>query len=451
MPSLNAATNDLTLDEMRAIAKDAYVYGFPMVDLYRIVHSYAVDRTGRDYKGEWNQLHSSARVYTPADTTIQTPNSDTPYGSLVADLRTEPLVITLPVIEDGRYFSVQFVDGYTYVFGLLGTRTTGNDGGSYLLAGPDWGGETPAGVDGVLTCPTTYAMVLFRTQLFSPDDVSNVAAIQSQYRVMPLSEFTHRAAPEPAPPIDFYRPLSVADERTSLEFFSELCFVLSQAPTMSGEEEIRERLARLGIAPGEHFDAASLSPEQHSAIAGGVADAWAEMNQNVVAKLLSGEVSSGDLFGSRAELGDNYLYRMAGAVVGILGLPGAEARYFPVKQDSDGVALTGANRYTLTFDEGQLPPVQAFWSVTMYRLPEILLVANPIDRYLINSPMLGDLTRDDDGSITLYLQRSSPGGGNEANWLPTPDGDFECILRTYCPAEAVLEGRWLPPRPVRVQ
>ncbi|WP_448222355.1 DUF1254 domain-containing protein [Gordonia iterans] len=448
MTSSNAAIGGMSLDEIRTIATEAYVYGFPLVDLYRIVHSYAVDRSGPEYKGDWNQVHSVARVYSPRDTAIQTPNSDTPYSFLLADLRTEPLVIELPRIDDDRYFSVQFVDAYTYVFGLLGTRTTGNGGGRYLLAGPDWSGAIPDGIDGVLRCATTYTMVLFRTQLFRPDDLPNVVAIQERYRAVPLSVYEGREAPKSAPALDYYPPLTAEAERTSLDFFTELGFVLGQAPVLPGEEEVRERIAGLGV--GGDLDVAALDAVRRRALADGVAVAWADMNQNVVARLLSGELSSGDLFGPREDLGDNYLFRMAGAVAGILGLPGAEARYFPVREDADGNALNGADDYTLTFAPGQLPPVHAFWSVTMYRLPEILLIDNPIDRYLINSPMLDDFVRDADGSITFYLQAASPGADREANWLPTPAGDFEFILRTYYPADPVIDGSWAPPYPVKV-
>ncbi|WP_448222356.1 DUF1254 domain-containing protein [Gordonia iterans] len=449
MTSIDKAIDKLTTDDIRAIAKDAYIYGFPMVDMYRILHSYVIDTGNPQYKGGWNQMHSIARVFTPADTTVQTPNSDTPYTFLVADLRAEPLVITVPPIDGDRYFSAQFIDAYTYVFALLGTRTTGNGGGTYLLAGPGWDGERPPGIDAVLECATSYAMVLFRTQLFEPDDLPAVVAIQESYGAMTLSEFAGTEAPPAVPALDFYPPLTAEAERTSLDFFSVLCFVLGQAPVLPGEEDVRARFARLGVDAGGDFDARALDLDRQTAVAGGIADAWKDVETNVMRRLLTGEISSGDVFGSRAELGDDYLRRMAGTILGILGLPGVEALYFPVKHDSDGEALTGANDYTLTFAADGLPPVDAFWSVTMYRLPEILLIDNPIDRYLINSPMLDDFVRNEDGSLTFYLQHTSPGAELEANWLPTPAGDFEYYLRTYCPGPAVVDGSWRPPRPVK--
>ena len=194
-----AVSGAVTPDEARAIAKDAYVYGFPMVDNYRVQYSYFVDKQDPEYKGAWNEVHSSAQVFTPADTAIQTPNSDTPYSMLGADLRTEPLVLTVPPIEEGRYYSLQFIDGYTYNIGYVGSRTTGNGGGKYLLAGPGWKGEKPDGIDEVLRADTDLVLVIYRTQLFSPDDIDNVKKIQAGYQAQPLSAFLNQPAPTAAP------------------------------------------------------------------------------------------------------------------------------------------------------------------------------------------------------------------------------------------------------------
>lgn len=435
--------------DIRAIAKDAYVYGFPMVDMYRIQNAYVVDKNSGQYQGDWNQIHSIARVFTPADTTVQTPNSDTPYSFLNADLRTEPLVLTVPPIEQNRYYSLQFIDSYTYVFDLVGSRTTGNGGGTYLLAGPGWKGEKPAGVDRVIQSDTDFAMVLYRTQLFDPADLDNVKKIQAQYQVKPLSVFEQKPAPAAAPAVDFITPLTPEEEKTSLDFFKVLNFTLKYAPVKPEEKQLRDRFATIGIGPDGDFDPAKLGTEQRKAIEDGMADAWAELNTFQKDELQTGKVTSGQLFGSAEQLKGNYLYRMAGAVMGILGLPGAEAKYFPLTDGSGGAPLTGATSYTLTFPAGQLPPVKAFWSVTMYKLPEILLVDNPINRYLINSPMLPNLVRNPDGGITIYLQHTSPGPEKEANWLPTPAGDFQMILRTYWPEQAITDGSWNPPKVVK--
>ncbi|WP_409429510.1 DUF1254 domain-containing protein [Mycobacterium sp. SMC-11] len=435
-------------DQVRQIAKEAYVYGFPMVDSYRIQHAYFVDKAGPQYKGDWNQTHSAARVYTPDDTTVQTPNSDTPYTMLGADLRAEPLVLTVPPIEAGRYYSLQFIDAYTYNFAYVGSRTTGNRGGTYLLAGPGWGGEKPEGVDEVIRSETDFALVIYRTQLFDPADIDNVKKIQAGYTVEPLSAYLKQPAVS-APPVDFIAPLTPDAQKTSPKFFEILNFLLKYAPVLPGEQDLRTRFAGIGIGPDGTFSADELSAEARDAVQAGMADAWAELNAFKKDKLDTGQVTSGQLFGTREFLGGNYLYRMAGAVLGIYGNSQQEAIYPVVAVDSDGAPLSGAGRYSLRFAPDALPPVNSFWSLTMYKMPESLLVANPINRYLINSPMLPDLTRDPDGGITVYVQNQSPGAAKESNWLPAPQGPFQMILRLYWPKEEALGGTWTPPKAVK--
>ena len=437
-------------EEVRAIAKEAYIYGFPMVDGYRIEYAYAVDKTNREYKGPWNTLVSTPRVYTPADTAVQSPNSDTPYSMAQLDLRTEPMVFTVPPIEKGRYYSVQLIDAYTHNFDYIGSRTTGNDGGSYLIAGPDWKGETPKGIKKVSRSETNLATAAVRTQLFNPADLGNVKKIQAGYKLQPLSAFLGQPAPPAAPAIDFIKPLTPAEEKTSLDFFNNLNFVMQFAPTVPSEEPVRARFAKIGIAPGKTLDVGSLSPELKTAYEQGMADAWAEFENFKKQKMDTGQVTSGDLFGTRQFLKNNYLYRMAAAAVGIYGNSKEEAMYpfYPV--DAAGNKLDGANKYTVRFAPGQLPPVNAFWSLTMYKLPESLLVANPINRYLINSPMLPQLVKDPDGGITIYVQNQSPGKDKEANWLPAPAGPFMVATRLYWPKQEALDGKWKAPPMTKV-
>lgn len=449
-PSASTTPAPVTPEEARAIAKEAYIYGFPIVDNYRVQYTYFVDKQDPQYKGGWNEVHNTARVFTPEDTTIQTPNSDTPYSAVGADLRTEPLVLTVPPIQQDRYYSLQFVDGYTYNFAYVGSRTTGNGGGKYLLAGPDWKGEKPAGIDEVIRSDTELAMVLYRTQLFGPSDIDEVKKIQAGYQVAPLSVFLNQPSPAPAPPIDFVPPLTPDQQRTSPQFFEILNFALRFAPTLPEEKDLRERFAKIGIGPDGNFDAEKLTPEMRTAIEGGMADAWAELDALKKNDIDTGKVGSAQFFGTRQDLKGNYLYRMAGAVFGIYGNTAAEALYPSFTNDSTGAPLTGANNYTFRFAKGQLPPVNAFWSLTVYELPQSMLVANPINRYLINSPMLPSLVPDSDGGYTFYVQNSSPGLDREANWLPTPKGPFSLVLRLYWPKPDALNGTWKPPQPEKV-
>jgi hypothetical protein len=434
----------ITPEEARAIAKEAYIYGFPMVDNYRIQYAYSVDTKNAEYKAPWNTLFNNARVYTPDDKAIQTPNSDTPYSFVGADLRAEPLVFTVPAVENDRYYSLQFIDMYTFNFAYVGSRATGNGAGSYLLAGPNWKGEKPQGVAAVIPSETELAFVVYRTQLFDPGDIENVKKIQAGYKVQPLSAFLGKPAPAAVPAIDFIKPLSAADERKSLEFFNILNFILQFTSTVPSEAALMARFAKIRVGAGETFDPGSLSPEIKTAMEQGVADAWADL-ASVKKEVDAGTVTSGQLFGTREYLKNNYLYRMAGAVLGIYGNSKQEAIYPAYAVDAAGQKLDGANRYTVHFAADQLPPVNAFWSLTMYKMPESLLVANPINRYLLNSPMLPQFVKDADGGLTFYVQNEPPGKDKEPNWLPAPKGPFVIAMRLYWPKEAALDGTWKKP------
>jgi hypothetical protein len=428
-----------------AIATEAFMYGYPMVDSYRIMHAYFVDEANPEFKAPWNTLRNISRVFTPEDKAVQTPNSDTPYSFLGLDLRAEPIVLTVPPIEDGRYFSIQLIDGYTHNFDYIGSRATGNGGGRFMVAGPGWKGDTPPGIDRVFRCETELAMALYRTQLLSPDDLDNVKAIQAQYEVQPLSAFLGLPAPEPAPPMAFVTPLTPAEQTSSLELFNLLNFVLTYCPTVESETDLMARFATIGVGAGRHIDVETLSPEAQADLQAGIAGGLHALEQ-FKQKVNSGEVTSGEIFGTRAYLNNNYLYRFAAAVLGIYGNSKEEAMYPAYRVDAAGKPLNAAeSSYTIRFAPEQLPPVNAFWSITMYELPSSLLSDNALNRYLINSPMLPDLQRDADGGITLYVQHTSPGADKESNWLPAPNGPFWCAMRLYWPKDEALNGTWKPP------
>jgi hypothetical protein len=435
--------------EARAIAKEAYIYGFPMVDSYRIQHAYFVDPQNPEYKAPWNHLRNIARVFTPEDKAVQTPNSDTPYSMAGLDLRAEPMVLTVPEIETDRYFSIQLVDLYTFNFEYIGSRTTGNGGGVFVIAGPSWQGETPSGVSKVIRAETEFVLAIYRTQLFNPTDLDHVKQIQANYQIQPLSEFLGQSAPTSAPAIEFVPPLTPDTQKTSLEFFGILDFLLQFCPPVPSEVDLRSRFAQIGVGVGQGFAADGLSPEVKEAMAQGMADAWAEFAA-LKKQVDAGQVTTGDLFGTRDYLQNNYLYRMAGAVLGIFGNSKQEAMYPFYTVDGEGQPLSGTNRYTLHFAADQLPPVNAFWSLTMYELPSSLLVANPLNRYLLNSPMLPQFQRDADGGLTFYIQPESPGADLEANWLPAPTGPFFCAMRLYWPKAAALDSTWQAPAVKRV-
>jgi len=435
---------ELSPEDARAIAKEAYTYANPMVDHYRGLYNYFVNQNSSDYKGPWNQVNNLPRVYTHEDRAVQTPNSDTPCSFSAMNLSVEPVVLTIPKIEEERYYSVQLVDMYTHNFEFLGTRTTGNDGGDFLIAGPGWQGEVPEGIEKVVRAETDLVLGIHRTQLLNPEDLDNVKQIQAGYEIQPLSTFLGNTSPALPADIKFIEPLSKEEIKTSPKVFDQLNYLFQFCPVHPSEEDLMKRFAKLGIGVNQEFKWEEFTPEIQEAIKLGITDAWEEFAA-IKSQAEAGELGSADLFGTREHLKNNYAYRMAAAVLGIWGVSAEEAVYPSYYVDSEDKPLNGANKYKLRFEPGNLPPVDAFWSLTMYELPASLLVENPLNRYLLNSPMMDDFVFDDDGGLTLYFQNESPGKEKESNWLPAPEGSFSVVLRLYLPKQEVLSGEWKNP------
>jgi hypothetical protein len=436
----------ITPDQAREIAREAYIYGVPMVSMYGTMHAFSIDENSPEYKGPYNTVLNIARVFTPEDKAFVTPNSDTPYSFMGLDLRAEPVVVSVPEIEAERYFVFQLMDLYTFNFAYIGSRATGNAGGNFLIAGPGWEGETPAGIDKVLRAETEFVNVVGRTQLFDPDDLARVVEIQESYKVQLLSAFMGEAAPAAAPDPRWIAPLAPAHQQSSLEFFNVLAFALQFAPVHPSEVDLRDRFAEAGIVPGERIDFDAMDEPLRAAFAAGMEDGQAEIDARRAE--LGGQ--SDMLFGTREFLGNKYLARAVGTQVGIGANSREEALYPIYETDASGQPLDGAEgRYTLRFEPDSFPPVNAFWSLTMYDLPEQLLVANPIGRYLINSPMLPDLVLDPDGGLTILIQAEEP--AYATNWLPAPAGPFMMAVRYYWPKPELLSGDWTSPAVQRVE
>jgi hypothetical protein len=383
----SARALDLTPAETKAIAEEGFIYGLPIVMNYAAMYEFAVDKNSGQFKAPFNQINNEARVFTYKDTAVITPNSDTPYSVLWTDLRAEPIVLSVPAVASPRYFSVMLCDGNTYNYGYIGSRATGTEAGDYMIVGPGWKGETPSGIKKVFRSTTQFSLVAYRTQLFNAEDMPNVVKIQSGYKVQPLSAYLKQPAPPPAPAIDFPKANS---ELVKKGFFEYLSFALQFAPAEPSEKEVRAKLAKLGVEAGKKFDLAALSPEQKEALVEGVKEGEAKIKQYIESgqKNINGW-KVGSLFGDSAFYNGDWLKRAAAAQAGIYGNDAAEAMYPMTKTLADGEPLDASkHNYTITFPAGQLPPVNAFWSVTMYDGKTQLLIKNPIDRYLINSPML---------------------------------------------------------------
>ncbi len=442
--------------ETKAIAEEAFIYGLPLVMNYAVMNEFCVDKNSGQYKGPFNQIANEARVFTYKDTAVVTPNSDTPYSMLWLDLRAEPLVISVPAVEKARYFSVQLIDGNTYNYGYLGSRATGNEPGDYLVAGPDWKGEAPAGIKQVFRSTTPFGLTIFRTQLFNAEDMPNVVKVQAGYKAQPLSAYLKQPAPPAAPKIDFV-PANTKGIKEN--FYEYLDAALQFVPETPDTKELRARMASIGIGPGKKFAFKELSVEHKAAVLLAM-----KAGDDKVDKFLASGLKNingwkvGAVFGDQAFFNGNWLMRAAAAKGGIYGNDAVEAVYPMSRWDATGETLDGSkHNYTLTFAAGEYPPVNAFWSVTMYDGKTQLLIENPINRYLINSPMLSNMKKNADGSLTLYIQNKSPGADKEPNWLPAPNGPIYLVMRLYWPkteAPSILpagQGTWQPPGIVKVK
>ncbi|MEH2557522.1 hypothetical protein V1286_005051 [Bradyrhizobium algeriense] len=436
--------------EAKAIAEEGFIYGLPIVMNYAVMYEFAIDRSSNQYKAPFNQIYNFKNVATYKDTAVVTPNSDTPYSVLWLDLRAEPIVVSVPAVEKTRYYTVQLIDGNTFNFGYIGSRATGSDAGDYMVVGPNWQGATPPGIRKVFQSSTQFTFAAIRTQLFNPEDMPNVAKVQAGYKAQPLSTYLKQSAPPAAPAIDF--PKADA-ELVKKNFFEYLDFALQFAPAGPEERTIREKLARIGVGAGKTFEFKDLPLTHKVEIGLGMK----EGDEKVEKYLATGSKNIngwkvGSLFGDRLFYSGDWLKRAAAAKGGIYGNDAAEAVYPMTKTLADGETLDASkHNYTVTFPAGQYPPVEAFWSVTMYDGKSQLLIENPINRYLINSPMLPGLKKNPDGSLTLHIQKDPPGADKESNWLPAPNGEMYLVMRLYWPkveAPSILPpgtGTWQPP------
>jgi hypothetical protein len=443
-------TDSPSFFKAKDIAEAGFVYGLPIVMNYGVMYEYAINRNSGQFKAPFNQIKNEPNVFTYKDTAIVTPNSDTPYSFAWLDLRAEPIVLSVPAVDPKRYYSVMLCDGNTYNYGYIGSRATGSEAGDYMVVGPDWKGAPPSGIKKMFRSSTQFSVAGYRTQLFNPDDLDGVKKVQAGYKVQTLSAYLNQPPPMPATAVDFPK---IDKELVKTNFFDYLDFALQFAPAQENEKEIRAQLARIGVGPGKTMNFKDLPLEQKAEIALGMKEGDRKIDEAVanVGKSINGwRISS--LPGDSAHYNGDWLKRAVAAKAGIYGNDAVEAMYPLTRVDGDGQTLDGSkHNYTLTFPAGQMPPVTAFWSITMYDGKTQLLIENPINRYLINSPMLPNMKTNADGSLTLYIQNKTPGADKQANWLPAPDGPIYLVMRLYWPKTtppSILpagEGTWQPP------
>ncbi|MGY4532484.1 hypothetical protein ACVW0Y_001608 [Pseudomonas sp. TE3786] len=430
--------------EAEAIAKEAYIYGYPMLELYKTLYIQAVDTESTAYQAPFNRIAHNNDVYTSKTTAVQSPIPDTRYSFAWLDLRAEPIILSLPAVDSERYYSVQLTDLFTHNFAYLGSRTTGHKGGRYLLAGPDWDGPTPENIDQVLRSETSLVYALFRTQLFEARDMAKMRQVQQGYALQTLSSYLKLEARPTAARLDW--PVPSPDAKPTPDVFRLMDFLLQFAPPHPTEVALRRRLARIGIDSDQKFYPDRLTPSQYNALQTGIDEARDEFATFKSAEVDSGQIPTNELFGDRQHLANNYLARYAGAALGLFAASAEEADFIGYFNDEYQRPLNGLRtRYSLHFAKDQLPPANAFWSLTLYDATSKLLIDNRLNRYLVNSRMLDRLQRDPDGGLTLHLQRVSPGIAMESNWLPVPPGPFYGVLRLYDPKPEAATGQWKPP------
>ena len=418
--------------EVSAVAKDAYIYAYAMMESYQTWRAQAVDKTSPTYVGGFNVFRHYPEPFTPANKDIVTPNIDTPYSWAWLDLRAEPIVVSVPAVPKDRYYAMQWIDLFTQNFAYIGVRATGFGAGNYLFVGPKLKGAKPAGIKRVFRTETEIVGTLTRISLRGPEDVENLKALQAQYKIQPLSAFMKQTAPPPASPISF-PPYDKAKAR-SHDFIGYLNFLLQFAkPPHPSEVALRKRFEKIGIGPGWPWDASKVSPSTLAAIDAGVKDGQAEIDA-----LAAKTFDANGLFGSREQLKTSYLKRDVGALKGLYGNSIEEAWY-------GGYIGDGTKLSEVHFTKANLPPAKFFWSATLYTLPDRFFHDNPLNRYSIGDRTKG-LVYGKDGSLTIYVGNASPGKDKESTWLPAPAAKYSLVVRVYGPSKAAVTGRWkLPP------
>jgi len=435
----------------QAIAEEAYVFAYPILESYKMLFAQALFEGSGAFEAPMNQMSHKTALLGPEYTAIVRPNNDTFYSLAWMDLRAEPVVMTVPAIPLERYYSFQLIDLYTHNFDYIGSRATGPGAGSYLIAGPRWSGEAPDGITKVIRAETDFAVAIGRTAVFGADDVENVVALQEGYEVVPLSTFTGEPAPEPAP--ELMLPPYDPEQAQSAGFINYVNALLPYLNPPPSEATLWRRFEAIGIRAGEPFDVEGLDPQVREAIDAGITVAMDRITTEAASlgRVENGWTLTEDLFGAREAMQGRYLRRAGAAYFGLWGNTLEEAYYPNADVDSDGEPLDGSRySYVLRFAEDRLPPARSFWSLSMYKLPEQLFIENAIDRYTIGDRTEG-LEYGEDGSLTVYIQNESPGPEKESNWLPAFDGPFSVTLRIYWPETTALDPVYAPPAIEKVQ
>jgi len=448
------AETALTRDEAHAIGVNAYLYFYPLLTMDITRQQSTNIEPGKEFgRGPMN-MFVNVPEFPPADyKVVVRPNFDTLYSVAWLDMTEEPVVVS-NADTDGRYFLLPMLDMWTDVFASPGWRTTGTGAANYLVTPPGWRPDLkdswqsalnlPEGTSRI-EAPTPYVWIVGRTKTDGPADYDAVHKVQAGYKVVPISQWGKEAKPAAVridPDIDMKTPPKVTVDGMPAEaYFSRAAEIMKLNPPHITDQPMVADLGKIGIVPGQSFNSAQLSPEVREGLNSAPKAAQDLMAWKV--KSLARNVNNWSMNTDTMGVYGNYYLKRA--IVSQLGL-GAnlpEDAIYPLNLgDATGKPLDGANDYVLHFDASQMPPVNAFWSVTLYD-PEGFQVANPLNRFALSNWM--PFVKNADGSLDLYFQNASPGKDKEANWLPSPKGPFNLTMRLYAPQSAALTGRWNPP------
>lgn len=443
LPLFSQQPTTLSKADAEAFAIEIYIYGYPLVtmDMTRAV------MTNTDVpKGSKAPMGQFANLRTYPDASfkdVTAPNADTLYSSAWLDLSKEPYILHLPD-ENGRYYLMPMLSGWTNVFASLGTRTTGTKSGDYAITGPGWRGKFPKGVTEVKS-PTNLVWIIGRTySTGTPEDYEAVHKIQDQYSLTPLSSFGKPYSPPKGtlnPSIDMKTPVrDQVNQMDAATYFKKLARLMRASPPTGQDVPIITKMRKIGIIPGREFAFDKLDPKVKQALEKAPKLAL----QKIMDHLNAGQtqVNGWEMTLKTGIYGKDYLQRALVAAIGLGANLPQDAVYPVTEVDSQGNPLNGTNNYVLHFPKEQTPPIKGFWSLTMYD-KNYFFVSNPLNRYSL-SPR-NQFEYNQDGSLDLYIQNASPGAEKESNWLPAPKGDFILMLRLYWPEESLIQGKWKPP------
>jgi hypothetical protein len=429
-----AAENSSTVDvvnlsdeALTQLTREAFTFAFPLVEQYRMQVALTHPQSPA-FSADFNQFGAVRALQGPEDTLVIRPNADTLYAGVILDVRTEPMVIAVPEMEDSRYYSVQLIDSHTHNFGYIGTRTTGNGAGQFMIAGPNWRGETPVGITQLIRTESFVPMGLIRIEVKGEDDLQRVHTLQDAFAVTPLSEFLGNEAPADAPPLSWVAPIGQGNEWNP-DFIKVLRFIhdelIEAHPTETALFERYLSLEALLDDPAKREIIRAAAEQQYQAIVS---------NQDQLGQMVNGWLLTSAIFGNREHMQGKYQMRAEATYYGLWGNDLEEAYYPTAMHDANGEPLDASmHNYVLHFTAGQLPNAKGFWSLTMYNEAQ-LMHANELNRYVVGDRS-AHLQYGEDGSLTIYLQHENPGADKESNWLPTNNGPFTLTMRIYIPED----------------